>query len=60
MKRFTIKATKADPPMEATYHLDIETKEEAEAQFKLLMPGYEITKVKRIEESITIEEGAPS
>jgi hypothetical protein len=43
---FIIKATKTDPPIECTWHLDAETKEDAEAAFKLLMPSYTVVKVK--------------
>jgi hypothetical protein len=45
-KSFVIKATKGEPPLECTWYLDAETKEEAEAAFKALMPTYTVIKVK--------------
>lgn len=53
---FIVKATRKDPEMECRYHLDFATKEEAEAEFKRLMPAYEITKTKQQELPIK-EEG---
>ena len=47
MKPFTIKASKPGiPTVDCTWHLEAETKEEAQAMFKVLMPGYEVSKVK--------------
>jgi hypothetical protein len=55
MNHFIVKASRQDPSMECSYHFDLETKEECEAAFKLLMPDYTISKVKRVE--IATEEG---
>ena len=54
---FIVRAIRTSPDMECKYHFDVGTKEEAEAEFKKLMPGYEITKTKQQELPIK-EEGA--
>jgi hypothetical protein len=43
---FIVKATRQNPDMECRYHFEAETKELAEAEFKRLMPAYEVLKTK--------------